>query len=328
MASDFKNPIPALHDHLTPEMISVNQLILDRLQSKIPLVGQVACHLIQAGGKRIRPLLTLACSRLFSNHPGYAINLAAAVELIHTATLLHDDVIDESDLRRDKPTANAVWGDAPSILVGDFLFSKSFELMVESKDLRVLTVLSGAAARIAEGEVLQLTVMSDLNLQLETYLEIIGAKTASLFAAACQVGGMIAGMPVELETDLYQFGYNLGMAFQIADDILDYSQAIEHASKSVGNDFFEGKITLPVLLACQRLGSFPMWDKWFQESKRNPEQFKEAQKSLRDQRIFEECRTYSQPFVDLARKHLLKMPNHAIRDDLNHLIQYCLNRTS
>jgi octaprenyl-diphosphate synthase len=328
MPSDFENPVTVLHNNLAQEMLSVNRLILERLQSKIPLVEQVAYHLIQAGGKRIRPLLTLACSRLFSTTAGYALNLAAAVELIHTATLLHDDVIDESDLRRDKPTANYVWGDAPSILVGDFLFSKSFQLMVEAKNLRVLEILSQASAHIAEGEVLQLTVMSDFSLKLETYLEIIGSKTASLFAAACQAGGMIANMPTELETDLYQFGYNLGIAFQIADDILDYIQPIERASKTAGIDFYEGKLTLPVLLICQEPQYSQTWQHWFQQPSRSVEDFKAAQKSLHQQGVFEKCRLYSQPFIELATKHLLKLPTHAIRDDLENLIQYCLNRSS
>ncbi len=313
--------IARLHHHLADDMQRVNQVTLNHIQSKVELVQKVAQHLLCSGGKRLRPLLTIACSRLFEDQPGYAVHLAAAVEVIHSATLLHDDVIDESDLRRGQPTANVLWGNVPSILVGDFLFSKAFQLMIEAKNQRVLEVLSQASTRITEGEVLQLTLSSDLNLSFDHYLEIVGAKTASLFAAACQVGGMIVNMPAELEDDLYQFGYNLGIAFQIVDDILDYSLSREHSGKPVGNDFCEGKVTLPVLLICQSPEFLPAWEEWFNKPTRSQDEFKTAQKLLLENETLEKCYEYAQPFVDQAIQHLLKMPAGFVRDSLGCLIQ-------
>ncbi len=327
MSLAVENPIVALHICLQQEMLSINTLTLDRIQSKIGLVQQVAQHLIQAGGKRLRPLLTLACSRLFSDEPGYALHLATAVELIHTATLLHDDVIDESPLRRGQPTASSLWGNAPSVLVGDFLFSKAFELMVETKNQAVLHVLSRAAACIAEGEVLQLTASSDIDLSLESYLEIIGAKTASLFAAACQVGGMIVGMPQNLEEDLYQFGYNLGIIFQMTDDLLDYNLSGTYADKAVGNDFYEGKVTFPVLVMCQEEEGYETWKRYFHQSIRTPADFEQARQYLIDHNIFQKCHQKILEFTKNSKKLLLKMPFSMIRNDLENLIDYCVIRS-
>ena len=322
------NPIADLHHSLKKEMHHVNNLTLERMQSKIGLVQQVAEHLIQAGGKRLRPLLTIACSRLFCLEPGYALHLAAAVELIHTATLLHDDVVDESKLRRGQATANQVWGNAPSVLVGDFLFSKAFQLMVETHNQKVLEILSHAAACIAEGEVLQLAVSSNIDLPLEKYLEIIGAKTASLFAAACQVGGVIVGMPTNLEEDLYQFGYNLGIAFQMIDDILDYTISTTDAQKTVGNDFYEGKVTLPVLLMCQQEEGRPLWEKYFNQPVRTVQDFEKSRQHLIDHHILKDCYQHTEFFIKKSQYHLSKMPPSVIRNDLENLIQYCSIRSS
>ena len=231
------------------DMERVNHAILDRMQSSVMLIPQLAGHIIAAGGKRLRPMLTLASARLCGYHGVRHIGLAACVEFIHTATLLHDDVVDESDLRRGTATANAVWDNKSSVLVGDFLFSRSFELMVEDGSLDVLAILSRASSVIAEGEVLQLMTANDTDTEENDYLEVIRSKTAKLFAAAAEIGAVVADRPMQEREALRMFGHNLGMAFQLVDDVLDYSARQATLGKTVGDDFREGKITLPVVLA-------------------------------------------------------------------------------
>jgi octaprenyl-diphosphate synthase len=236
------------------DMNAVNSVILDRMQSDIPLIPELAGHLIAGGGKRMRPMLTLACARLL-DYPGTRHHkLAAAVEFIHTATLLHDDVVDGSDLRRGRRTANIIWGNPASVLVGDFLFSRSFELMVEDGSLKVLRILSNASAVIAEGEVNQLTAQRQVQTTEERYLDIIGAKTASLFAAACRIAAVVAERPEAEEAALDAYGRNLGIAFQLVDDAIDYASDTATMGKGVGDDFRDGKVTLPVILAHSRGG--------------------------------------------------------------------------
>ncbi len=230
----------------------VNAVILDRMQSDIPLIPELAGHLIAGGGKRMRPMLTLASARLIGYTGSRHHRLAAAVEFIHTATLLHDDVVDGSDLRRGKRTANLIWGNPASVLVGDFLFSRSFELMVEDGSLKVLKILSGASAIIAEGEVNQLTAVRRIDTPEERYLDIIGAKTAALFAAACRVSAVVAERPEAEELALDAYGRNLGIAFQLVDDAIDYFSDAGTMGKDAGDDFREGKMTLPVILAYAR----------------------------------------------------------------------------
>ena len=233
-------------------MHAVNQVILDRMQSRVALIPELAGHLIAGGGKRLRPMLTLACAQLFDYAGTRHHRLAACVEFIHTATLLHDDVVDVSDLRRGKATANVIWGNSASVLVGDFLFSRSFELMVEDGSLRVLKILSGASAVIAEGEVAQLTAQRDVDTTEERYLEIITAKTAVLFAAACQIAAVVAERGAQVEASLESFGRNLGIAFQLVDDAIDYVSDAGTMGKDAGDDFRDGKLTLPVILAYAR----------------------------------------------------------------------------
>jgi octaprenyl-diphosphate synthase len=234
------------------DMNLVNSVILDRMQSEIPLIPELAGHLIAGGGKRMRPMLTLASARLLDYSGARHHRLAAAVEFIHTATLLHDDVVDGSDLRRGKRTANLIWGNPASVLVGDFLFSRSFELMVEDGSLKVLKILSGASAIIAEGEVNQLTAARRIDLSEEHYLEIIVAKTAALFAAACRIAAVVAERPESEEAALDSYGRNLGIAFQLVDDAIDYVSDAGTMGKDTGDDFREGKMTLPVILAYAR----------------------------------------------------------------------------
>ena len=233
-------------------MNGVNSVILERMQSKIALIPELAGHLISGGGKRMRPMLTLAGAELLG-YPGTRHHkLAAAVEFIHTATLLHDDVVDGSGLRRGRRTANLIWGNPASVLVGDFLFSRAFELMVEDGSLRVLKVLSHASAVIAEGEVEQLTAQRQIATGEEQYLAIISAKTAALFAAACRVSPIVAEAGEEAELALEAYGRNLGVAFQLTDDAIDYASDAKTMGKGVGDDFRDGKMTLPVILAFAR----------------------------------------------------------------------------
>ena len=234
------------------DMNLVNAVILDRMQSQIPLIPELAGHLIAGGGKRMRPMLTLASARLLDYSGTRHHRLAATVEFIHTATLLHDDVVDGSDMRRGKRTANLIWGNPASVLVGDFLFSRSFELMVEDGSLKVLKILSNASAVIAEGEVNQLTAARRIDLAEERYLEIIGAKTAALFAAACRIAAVVAERPEVEEAALDAYGRNLGIAFQLVDDAIDYVSDAGTMGKDAGDDFREGKMTLPVILAYAR----------------------------------------------------------------------------
>ena len=237
---------------LRADLDRVNVLILERMQSPVALIPQLAGHIIAAGGKRLRPMLTLATARLCGYRGERHLALAAAVEFIHTATLLHDDVVDASDLRRGLATANAVWGNKSSVLVGDFLFSRAFQLMVEDGSLPILSILSEASAVIAEGEVLQLVTSNDTETTEEAYLDVIEAKTAQLFAAAARVGAVLAERPAAEEQALESYGRNLGIAFQLVDDMLDYSAHQAELGKTVGDDFREGKITLPVVLALRQ----------------------------------------------------------------------------
>ncbi len=247
-----KPSINALAALVGDELRLVNERILQSMQSPVALIPQLAGHIIAAGGKRLRPLLTLASAKLCDYRGDRHIGLAACVEFIHTATLLHDDVVDESDLRRGLATANALWGNKSSVLVGDFLFSRAFQIMVADGSLRVLEILSGASAIIAEGEVLQLQTSNDTATSEQAYLDVICSKTAALFAAACRIGAVVADRPKAEEEALDSFGLNLGIAFQLIDDVLDYAAAQPELGKTVGDDFRDGKITLPVILAFRR----------------------------------------------------------------------------
>ncbi len=248
------NPAASLDPMLAlvaADMNRVNAVILDRMQSEIPLIPKLAGHLIAGGGKRMRPMLTLACARLL-DYPGDRHHkLSAAVEFIHTATLLHDDVVDGSDMRRGKTAANLIFGNPAAVLVGDFLFSRSFELMVEDGSLKVLKILSNASAVIAEGEVNQLTAQRRIETTEERYLDIIGAKTAALFAAACRIAAVVAEREAD-EMALDSYGRNLGIAFQLVDDAIDYASDGATMGKDIGDDFRDGKMTLPVILAHSR----------------------------------------------------------------------------
>ena len=248
-----ENVLKALADYLAEDMLACNREIIARMQSDVPLIPQLAAHLVAAGGKRLRPLLVLAAARL----AGYReqgegmrhIGVAACVEFIHTATLLHDDVVDNSQLRRGLASANAVFGNKASVLVGDFLFARAFQILTAGGSLPVMAILSAASATLAEGEVMQMTTQNDLTTTVDRYLQVIYGKTAALFAAACETGAVVAGTDEQTREALRQYGANLGMAFQLVDDALDYSADQAVLGKTVGDDFYEGKVTLPVLAA-------------------------------------------------------------------------------
>lgn len=252
-----QRPIGSIDDLIAlgrDDMAKVDALILDRMQSPVSVIPALAEHLIEAGGKRLRPLLTVGAANLVGGANNAAIKLAAAVEFIHTATLLHDDVVDASQLRRGKVAAHLIWGAPSSVLVGDFLFARAFELMTETGQMRALSSLARASRVIAEGEVLQLTRAHDLNLTQAVYLDIISAKTAELFAAAAEAGAISADAD-DIQTEaLRAFGRNLGLAFQLADDALDYGGVTETLGKNAGDDFREGKATFPLLIAIARTG--------------------------------------------------------------------------
>ncbi len=244
--------IERLNALVAPDMERVNATILSRTGSEVTMIPEVANHLISSGGKRLRPMLTLAMAQLSGYSGEGHIKFAAAVEFMHTATLLHDDVVDESDMRRGKPAARLVWGNEASVLVGDFLLGQAFKMMVEVGNLRALEILSNAAAVIAEGEVMQLAAAKNTATSEDEYLAVIRAKTAELFAAACEVSPVLAGRPKAEQTACRSYGMNLGIAFQLIDDALDYSGKSAKLGKNVGDDFREGKITLPVVLSYRR----------------------------------------------------------------------------
>ncbi len=247
-----KAGLESLSALVAQDMQEVNRLIVERMHSPVALIPQLAGHIVAAGGKRLRPMLTLSSAQLCGYQGERHLALATCVEFIHTATLLHDDVVDESDLRRGLATANALFGNKPSVLVGDFLFSRAFQLMVADGSLEVLRILSDASAIIAEGEVHQLLTSNDTTTTEEAYLEVISSKTAALFAAACRIGAVVAERPEADAEALDQYGRSLGIAFQLVDDVLDFSARQAELGKTIGDDFREGKITLPVVLAFER----------------------------------------------------------------------------
>lgn len=326
----FTSPLEELSAVLGEDMCSVNTLILARMQSDVALIPQLAGYLIAAGGKRIRPLMTLASTRLFDDETSRPFRLAAAVEFIHTATLLHDDVVDESDQRRGQAAANRLFGNQPSVLVGDFLFSRAFELMVEDGSIEVLGILSRAASVITEGEVLQLSIQNRLETTLDQYLSVIAAKTAALFAAACEIGPVIAGESPEMREALRGYGHNLGMAFQIADDVLDYQANPDELGKSLGDDFREGKLTAPVLFALAEADRTEklFWERTFQNRDVNESDLFKAQSIISHHRADQAAFDLARSYVEKAIKSLDLVPHGKIKSLLVELAGFALTRSS
>lgn len=322
------DPFAGLQAMVAGDMTLVNQTILERMQSSVALIPQLAGHLIASGGKRLRPLLTLACARMIGYEGKRHAKLAACVEFIHTATLLHDDVVDESGLRRGKDAANVIWGNKPSVLVGDFLFSRAFELMVEDGSLKVLKTLSAASNVIAEGEVLQLSTTNDLSTSEEAYLEVVSAKTAALFAAACRIAGIVAEVPATQEEALDAYGRNLGIAFQLTDDVLDYSAAQAELGKTVGDDFREGKITLPIILAYRR-GSEDekrFWRRTLEDMDQQPGDLERAIALIGRHGGLADTLDRARMYGDRARDALGLFPENDARAALRSIVDFCIDR--
>jgi octaprenyl-diphosphate synthase len=326
--SKAKTAIDALTAMVGGDLNKVNEVILSKMQSSVPLIPQLAGHLIASGGKRLRPMLTLASARLCDYGGGRHVNLAACVEFIHTATLLHDDVVDESDLRRGNATANVLWGNQPSVLVGDFLFSRAFQLMVADGSLEVLRILSNASAVIAEGEVMQLTTSNDTATTEEAYLEVITAKTAALFAAACEIGAVVSERPATEQRALRSFGKNLGIAFQLIDDALDYSAKQAQLGKTVGDDFREGKITLPVVLAFARgdEAQRDFWKRTLEDLDQKPSDLDHALDLMRRTGALDDTVKRARHYGGVARDALGLFPASAERDILADIIDFCIDR--
>lgn len=322
--------LDALTALVNDDLTLVNNAIVERMHSPVALIPQLAGHIIAAGGKRLRPMLTLAASKLCGHRGQRHIRLAACVEFIHTATLLHDDVVDDSSLRRGLASANAVWGNKPSVLVGDFLFSRAFELMVEDGNLQVLAILSHASSVIAEGEVLQLITANDTSTNEDSYLEVIRAKTAALFAAACQIGAVVAERPKVEEEALESYGLNLGIAFQLIDDVLDYSAKQEKLGKALGDDFREGKITLPVILAFRRGDDEDraFWRRTLEdlEQKEDGSDLRHALQLMEKNQSLADTVNRARHYGSIARDALGIFPDSAAKSALTDIIDFCIER--
>ncbi|MEJ6391009.1 polyprenyl synthetase family protein [Gymnodinialimonas ulvae] len=318
---------------LAEDLAGVNALIRDRMASEhAPRIPEVTAHLVEAGGKRVRPMLTLACARLCGYTGTDHVKLAATVEFIHTATLLHDDVVDESEKRRGRPTANLLWDNKSSVLVGDYLFARAFQLMVEPGSLRVLSILSNAAATIAEGEVLQLSAAMNIDTTEATYLQVIRGKTAALFEAACEVGGVISDSDEAIVRALAAYGDGLGVAFQMADDLLDWG-GVDAAStgtldKNIGDDFRERKLTLPVIraIAAADAEQRAFWARTIAKGDQHDGDLDEALRLLTLHGTLAQTRDEAHAHVARAKAALADLPDDPIRDMLGDLADYVVAR--
>jgi len=313
---------------LADDMAAVNDMISARMASEhAPRIPEVTAHLVEAGGKRLRPMLTLAAARLCGYDGPYHVHLAATVEFIHTATLLHDDVVDESDQRRGRPTANLLWDNQSSVLVGDYLFSRSFQLMVETGSLRVLDILANASATIAEGEVLQLTAAADLATTEEIYFKVVRGKTAALFSAAMQVGGVIADADEDKVKALFAYGDALGILFQIVDDLLDYG-GTDAIGKNVGDDFRERKLTLPVIraIAAGDADERTFWKRTIGKGQQDDGDLDRAMSILARHGAMRSTRDTALEWAEKAKAALAPIPDHDLKSMLIDLADYVVAR--
>lgn len=324
-----QKPQDRLAAYLAADMDAVNVLIRERMASEhAPRIPQVTAHLIEAGGKRLRPMLTLAAARLCGYGGPYHVHLAAAVEFIHTATLLHDDVVDESSQRRGRPTANLLWDNKSSVLVGDYLFARAFQLMTEPGEMRVLGILANASATIAEGEVLQLTAAQDLATTEEIYLKVVRGKTAALFSAATEVGGVIAGASEDVVRALFTYGDALGIAFQIADDLLDYTGASSVIGKNVGDDFRERKLTLPLIKAVAQANAEEraFWVRVIEKGDQRDGDLDQAMAIMARHGALEAARDDAMVWAARGREALSLLPDQPLRQVLDDLTAYVVAR--
>jgi octaprenyl-diphosphate synthase len=323
-------PHEQLAEALAAELSDVNVLIRERMASRhAPRIPQITAHLVEAGGKRLRPMLTLAAAKLCGYDGPYHVHLAATVEFIHTATLLHDDVVDESGQRRGRPTANLMWDNKSSILVGDYLFARAFQLMVEPGDLRVLEILSNAAATIAEGEVLQLTAAQDLATDEDIYLQVVRGKTAALFSAATEAGAEIAGADEKTSRALFTYGDALGVSFQIVDDLLDYWGS-DATGKNIGDDFRERKLTLPLIKAVAKADTEErgFWVRTIEKGRQQDGDLDHALVLLARHNALEDTRAEALDWAEKAKAALQELPEHPIRDMLHDIADYVVARIS
>lgn len=322
------NPLEELSEILDSDMRTVNALILKHMDSPVKLIPQLASYLIAAGGKRVRPLLTLASTAIYDGDMNRAAGLAASVEFIHTATLLHDDVVDGSEQRRGQDAANLVFGNQASVLVGDFLFSRAFQLMTADGSLDVLRILSNASAIIAEGEVMQLTTANNLNTTMDEYIAVIEAKTAALFAAACEVGPIIAGADAAQAKAMADYGLNMGIAFQIADDTLDYMAQREKLGKHIGDDFREGKITAPVLFALEKADETEkaFWQKTLGDLDQQEDDLQTASDIFKKYGAIDACFDLAVTYKRKAIEALHLAPAGNLRNLLEGLTEYTITR--
>ena len=328
---EAQKPHDQLAEWLADDMSQVSSLIRERMASKhAPRIPQVTAHLVEAGGKRLRPMLTLAAARMCGYQGPYHVHLAATVEFIHTATLLHDDVVDESQRRRGRPTANLLWDNKSSVLVGDYLFSRSFQLMVETGSLRVLDILANASATIAEGEVLQLTAAQDLRTDEDVYLQVVRGKTAALFSAATEVGGVIAGAPEDQVRALFTYGDALGVAFQIVDDLLDYGGTDVAIGKNTGDDFRERKVTLPVIKAVAKADADEraFWVRVIEKGQQQDGDLEQARAIMVRHGAMEAARQDALNWAAKAKDALGILPDHPLRRMLHDLADYVVERIS
>lgn len=309
-------------------MQRVNATILSRTGSDVQMIPEVANHLISSGGKRLRPILTLATADLCDYAGDGAVKLAASVEFMHTATLLHDDVVDESDMRRGKVAARIKWGNEASVLVGDFLLGQAFRMMVEVGSLKALDILSAAATIIAEGEVMQLTAAKNTGTSEDEYLAVIRAKTAELFAAACEVGPVLAGRNGADQTACRDYGMNLGIAFQLIDDVLDYGGTSASLGKNVGDDFREGKITLPIVLAMRRgdEAEHAFWKRTLEEGDVAEADLATALAILRRHGALDDTMERARHYGDRARESLAAFPPSPMKQALLQVVDFCIAR--
>lgn len=331
---DREDPLQKLLDYLADDMAACNHIIMDRMKSSVDLISQLAAHLIVAGGKRLRPLLTLASARLcgYEQRPqdkeARHVRLAACIEFLHTATLLHDDVVDESMLRRGAVSANEMFGNSASVLVGDFLFSRSFQIMTEDGSLEVMQIISEASATIAEGEILQMTTQNDLSTSIERYFQVIHGKTATLFAASCRVGAIVAEHALQYEVALQAYGTNLGMAFQLVDDALDYFAKEEELGKTVGDDFREGKITYPMLIAYGKADheEKAFWKRVIEKGEQNDQDLEHALSLIRKHKAIEATLHEATSFATKACDALNIFPESQLRNLLQEIAAYSVHR--
>ena len=326
----INNSYSELKNSVEEKLVLVEEKIKLKLSSKVSLVDEMTSYHLRTGGKRLRALLTLGAAKICGySKGGRDINLAACVELIHAATLMHDDVIDNSKIRRGKKTLNNIWGNQSSILVGDYLLSRCFEMMVEDGNLEILKLLSSTSAEISQGEVLQLQHKGEIDMLEETYLKIISAKTASLFAAATKVGSILANKESKIKEALEFYGKNLGLTFQIADDTLDYNSELKFFGKKIGNDFYEGKVTLPIILLYQKSNITEKNDlkKLFEKKVRNEEELKKVLLMIKNYNIISDCYLKAEYFINLASNSLSIFEDSKEKEILKNLTSFSLERS-